>query len=62
MPPIARALAGEVRRAVRAFAAVLLTGLRQCGKTTLLRQLFPHASYVLLEAPDVIARVRSDPR
>jgi hypothetical protein len=40
----------------------LLTGPRQCGKTTLLRRLLPRASYVLLEDPDVIARVRSDPR
>jgi uncharacterized protein len=32
------------------------------GKTTLLRKLFPTARYVLLEDPDMQARVRSDPR
>jgi len=47
---------------MRAFSAVLLTGPRQCGKTTLLRHAFPKATYVLLEDPDTIARVRSDPR
>ena len=59
---IPRALAPQLLKASRAFAAVLLTGPRQCGKTTLLRHLWPRASYVLLEDPDVIARVRSDPR
>jgi predicted AAA+ superfamily ATPase len=38
-----------------------VTGRRNAGKTTLLRQIFPRASYVLLEDPDVQARARSDP-
>lgn len=62
MPYIERTLAEQVLKAARAFPSVLLTGPRQCGKTTLLRRLLPRASYVLLEDPDVIARVRSDPR
>ncbi|MBK7975388.1 MAG: ATP-binding protein [Deltaproteobacteria bacterium] len=41
---------------------MLLTGPRRSGKTTLARSEFPGASYHLLEAPDTIARVRSDPR
>jgi uncharacterized protein len=41
---------------------VVLTGPRRTGKTTLLRRLFPRASYVLLEDPDLQARARSDPR
>jgi len=60
--PIARALASTVERAARAFGAVLLTGPRRSGKTTLLRTLRPDAPYYLLEDPDVVARFRSDPR
>ena len=55
---IQRLLAPQLQKASRAFSAILLTGPRQCGKTTLLKHLYPRASYVLLEDPDVVARVR----
>lgn len=59
---IPRLLAPQLLRAARGFPAVVLTGPRRAGKTVLLRRLFPHADYVALDAPDVLARVTADPR
>jgi predicted AAA+ superfamily ATPase len=55
-------LGSELIGAFRRFPALVLTGPRRAGKTTLLRRLFPEASYHLLEDPDVIARIRADAR
>jgi uncharacterized protein len=59
---VARMIEPLVLEACRAFAAIVITGPRRSGKTTLLRRLFPRAHYALLEDPDVLSRVRSDPR
>lgn len=59
---VKRAIQNVVTEARRNFPALVLTGPRRAGKTSLLRRLFRNASYVLLEDPDVLARVRSDPR
>jgi hypothetical protein len=59
---VPRKLAYVLTGAARHFPAVVVTGPRRAGKTTLLRQLFREAQYVLLEDPDIQGRVRSDPR
>ena len=48
--------------ALRRFPALVMTGPRRSGKTTLLRMAVPKAQYVLLEDPDIQERVRRDPR
>ncbi|MGH8569911.1 MAG: AAA family ATPase, partial [Gammaproteobacteria bacterium] len=59
---VRRELEGQVLRAVRGFPAIILTGPRRAGKTSLLRRLFPKAGYFLLEDPDIVARLRADPQ
>src|SRR5713101_7537306 len=57
-----RELETQVVKAARQFPAMVLTGPRRGGKTSLLRKLFPRASYFLLEDPDVVSRLRADPQ
>ena len=42
----------EILEASGYFSVITLTGPRQSGKTTLLRNLFPNALYRSLEDPD----------
>jgi hypothetical protein len=59
---IPRQIAPFLSQALRRFPAVVVTGPRRAGKTTLLRSSLPHAQYVLLEDPDIQDRIRRDPR
>jgi predicted AAA+ superfamily ATPase len=62
MAQIPRRLAPVLDKAARHFPALVVTGPRRAGKTTLFRHTFPKARYILLEDPDIQARVRNDPR
>ena len=60
---VTRSLEPVLARAAREFPAVVLTGPRQSGKTTLLRRLFGDSHhYVSLEPPDIRAAASADPR
>lgn len=57
-----RIMENTVRRAIRTFPAVLVSGPRQSGKTTLLRMGWNRSHrFVSLENPDVRARALADP-
>ena len=63
MAHIHRTLDPIFLRAAKEFPVVMLTGPRQSGKTTLLRNLLRKSHrYVSLELPDVQAGARGDPR
>jgi uncharacterized protein len=59
---IERDIQPRVKQLAREFPAVVVTGPRQSGKSTLCKGLFPKLPYVSLEAPDVRAFAIEDPR
>ena len=60
---IRRSLEPVVKQATREFPAVVLTGPRQSGKTTMLQHVFGQQyRHVSLDLPDVRAAAAEDPR
>jgi predicted AAA+ superfamily ATPase len=61
-PLFRRTMEPHLRRMVRQYPVVFLTGPRQSGKTTLSRVAFPRFAYSLLEDIDEREFARADPR
>lgn len=59
---ISREIYNELIEACNTFPVVTITGPRQSGKTTLLKNVFPDKKYVSLEDPDTRQLAASDPR
>jgi predicted AAA+ superfamily ATPase len=59
---IKRAAAEKIKKLAGSFKAVAVTGPRQSGKTTLVKELFKHKPYVSLENPDLRRFAIEDPR
>ncbi|MCL2618838.1 MAG: AAA family ATPase, partial [Defluviitaleaceae bacterium] len=59
---IKRAIEGSILKISRTFPVLLVTGPRQVGKTTLLKQLADDSrKYVTLDDPDVRIMAQKDP-
>lgn len=58
---VTRQIAAKIEQQKNKFPIIALTGPRQSGKTTLLKELFNDYRYVSLENPDVRAFATDDP-
>ncbi len=59
---IHREIEAQLKKALKQFSAVVLTGARQAGKSTLVRHLFPDFNYVSLDELDTRNYAIDDPR
>ena len=59
---IKRRMQTEILKAVKGFPVITVTGPRQSGKTTLVRNAFKTYEYFNLENPETLLRAKSDPR
>jgi len=58
---IPRSSAARIASLASQFPVVLITGPRQAGKTTVVRNLYPDLPYVNLERPDILSLALDDP-
>ncbi len=59
---VERDLGAKIKRMSELFPIVVVTGPRQSGKSTLVRELFPNYKYVSLESPDMRYFAETDPK
>ena len=58
---IKRAIEQHVKQSEKTFKAVLITGARQTGKSTLLKHLFPQTKYVSIDDPFIVEQANENP-
>jgi len=58
---IHRTLSTHILEMSTKFPVIFLTGPRQSGKTTLVKEIFPQHTYVNLERPDIRSLIQADP-
>lgn len=58
---IPREIEPSVLQAASQFPVIVITGARQTGKSTMLRQLFPQHQYITLDDPLARAFAHDDP-
>jgi len=58
---IKRKIEDVIISAAKQFPVITITGPRQSGKTTLVRNVFKDKPYINLELPDVSERIQQDP-
>jgi len=58
---IPREISEKVEAVAKQFPAVVLTGSRQVGKTSLLKRLFPHHRFVTLDLPSLSELAENEP-
>ncbi len=59
---IVREIANELIESAKEYPVVTILGPRQSGKTTLAKMTFPDYHYYSLEDPDILYRVKNDPK
>jgi predicted AAA+ superfamily ATPase len=58
---INRIIRNKIEQLSNGFPVIVVTGPRQAGKTTLIKNLFPEYGYYNLESPQTLALIESDP-
>lgn len=61
MQYIPRNIENNIKKLIKGFPVIVITGPRQSGKTTVLKQMFPDYKYFNLELPTTLETIKSDP-
>lgn len=56
-----REITSKIKRMAETFPALIITGARQTGKTTLIKKIFPNYKYVSLDLPSNADMAENDP-